>query len=84
MTEINAGFEIIAAETYNKRSEFISDRIVLGRKTTMYNTEYVTWESTHTMGVLNQDYYWGHYFDNEAAARADYHERLMQKWEARA
>jgi len=78
--EINAGYEIIAAETYHKESEWVQHRIVLGRRTTVYSTEYVTWDSTKTTGVLNQDYYWGHYFSSEAAARTDYHERLMQKW----
>ena len=38
---------------------------------------WVTWECTD-----GYDFYWGHYFTSEAAAKADYHKRLSEKYAA--
>ena len=79
--ETNEGYEIIAAETYRTNLR-IKRRIVLGRKETKFGPRFVTWESAighaSSAGV---DYFWGHYFDNERAARADYHRRLFEEYE---
>lgn len=75
--EINQGYKIVAAETYNEEKQF---RIVLARKETQFGTNWVTWESKcDSSGLI--DYFWGHYHDNEKAARADYHRRLLSYYE---
>jgi predicted DNA-binding WGR domain protein len=38
---------------------------------------WVTWECTN-----GNDFYWGHYFTSEAAARSDFHKRLAEKYAA--
>lgn len=83
MEEINAGYKIIAKETYRKPDEFTEYQIVLGMKETRCGKEFVTWDSIKRAGILNIDYFWGHYFSNENKAKADYHERLrnMYGWE---
>lgn len=83
INERNAGYEIIAAETYTESRLGQQDRVVLGRNKTSLGTMYVTWEST-IWPLPNDntkiDYYWGHYFDDERKARADYHARLAEKY----
>lgn len=75
--EINQGYKIVAAETYNEEKQF---RIVLARKETQFGTNWVTWESKcDSSGLI--DYFWGHYHDNEKAARIDYHRRLLSYYE---
>jgi len=84
MNEFNQGYEIIAAETYQITEKGRECRIVLGRMETKYGAMFVTWEST--TGAIGgdgyADYFWGHYLDNEKAARADYHRRLLEKYES--
>lgn len=79
--ETNEGYEIIAAETYRTNLR-VKRRIVLGRKETKFGPRFVTWESsTGHASRDGVDYFWGHYFDNERAARADYHRRLLEQYE---
>ena len=83
MPEVNEGYEIIAAEVYRVKPGQ-GDRIVLGRMETKYGVQFVTWESTvreQEDGSIQTDYFWGHYFNEEAEARADYHKRLHEKYE---
>lgn len=79
MQEFNQGYEIIAAETYATADTGKLYRVVLGRMETQYGTSYVTWDST-SGGTDFADYFWGHYFDNEKAAYADYHKRLAEHY----
>lgn len=84
MNEKNEGYEIIAAEVYSTSRLGQQERIVLGRNETKHGTMFVTWDSTGwplKNSGMKFDYYWGHYFDNEAKARADYHRRLFEKYE---
>lgn len=79
--ETNEGYEIIAAETYRTTLR-VKRRIVLGRRETKFGPRFVTWESaTGHAPSAGVDYFWGHYFDNERAARADYHRRLLEQYE---
>ena len=74
--EMNQGYKIIAAETYATDNMGNQHRIVLGFMETQYGPAYVTWESG--IGADGRpDYFWGHYFGDEKAARADYHRRLL-------
>lgn len=85
MNRINEGYEIIALEAYSVSRAGQESRVVLARKQTAFGTMFVTWESTARPlpdGGENSDYYWGHYFDDESKARADYHRRLAAKYEA--
>lgn len=79
MKEFNEGFEIIAAETYSTGPWSKANRVVLGRHETRFGPQFVTWEST-TAPAGKIDYFWGHYFDREEQARADYHRRLAEKY----
>ena len=82
--EINEGYEIIAAETYSTSRLGQESRIVLGRMETKHGAMFVTWESTRwplSYGGTKSDYFWGHYFDDERKARADYHKRLLEKYD---
>ena len=81
--ENNAGYEIITAETYFS-ADGEDSRIVLGEMETARGTQYVTWESetrTGQNGVSNTVYFWGHYFNDRHASFADYHRRLLEKYE---
>ena len=79
MAEFNQGYEIVAKEVYHHRTVTRDDLIVLGKEETRLGTQWVTWEgSTDPLG--RTDYFWGHYFDNEAQARADYHRRLAEHY----
>lgn len=78
--EQNQGYAIIAAETYMTADTGKQYRVVLGRMETRHGAMFVTWDST-TGGTDFVDYFWGHYFDNEKAARADYHRRLAEQYE---
>lgn len=80
--EINEGYEIIAAETYNVMANDKEARIVLGKMETKYGAMFVTWESARHPADGETDYFWGHYFDDEQKARADYHRRLIEKYDA--
>lgn len=80
--ELNEGYEIVEAEAYRTNDTGRVDRIVLGRMDTKYGVMWVTWESAaypHEGGRL--EYFWGHYHDDERKARADYHRRLIEKYE---
>ena len=80
--EVNEGYEIVEAEAYRTNDTGRVDRIVLGRMDTKYGVMWVTWESAaypHEGGRL--EYFWGHYHDDERKARADYHRRLIEKYE---
>lgn len=84
MIEQNEGYTIIAAETYSTTRSGQESRIVLGRNETKHGTMFVTWESTRWAlhnGGTKIDYFWGHYHDDENKARADYHRRLLEKYE---
>jgi len=75
--EINEGYAIVAAEFY-EHEDGEEHAVVLGHMWTRLGAQYVTWERTRPLA--NPDacsYFWGHYFDNDTAARRDYHERLM-------
>ena len=83
--KVNEGYEIIASETYDKTRLGQESRVVLARKETSLGQMFVTWESTAwplSNGSEKADYYWGHYFDDERKARADYYKRLAAKYEA--
>ena len=84
MLEFNEGYEIIAAETYNAPRAGRQDRIVLGRLETKLGTMFVTWASVIQPLTNRIDYFWGHYFSEEDQARADYHRRLLKKYEDKA
>ena len=84
MFEKNAGYEIIASEDYGVSRLGQRDRIVLGRRATTQGAMFVTWVCAvwpTKDGNAKVDYFWGHYFDDEAKARADYHRRLAEKYE---
>jgi len=81
MKEFNEGYEIVAAETYFVRPwDDGEDRIVLGKIDTRIGTQYVTWESCRHPDDETADYFWGHYFDSENHAKADYHRRLADHY----
>lgn len=80
MKEVNECYEIIAAETYQAQRAGQQARIVLGKLETRLGTTFVTWESTIQPLTNRIDYFWGHYFSEEAEARADYHRRLLNKY----
>ena len=80
MNEKNEGYEIIAREIYSVSKQGQQEGIALGRNETMF----VTWSFTVWPlkdGHSKTDYYWGHYFSDKASARADYHRRLLEKYE---
>jgi transcriptional regulator with XRE-family HTH domain len=83
--EFNQGYEIVEKETYRICDTGRADAIVLARMSTKYGTQFVTWESA---AYLRDDrpleYFWGHYFSEEDQARADYHRRLLKKYEDKA
>ena len=80
--EANQGYEIIESETYHMSDTGRADRVVLGRMVTKNSSQFVTWESAaYFQDDRPLEYFWGHYFDKEADARADYHRRLMEKYE---
>ena len=84
MLEKNEGYEIIAREVYSTSRLGQQESIALGRNVTKHGTMYVTWDCTGWPlkdGSTKVDYYWGHYFDDESKARADYHRRLTEKHE---
>lgn len=85
MNGTNEGYEIIASETYHVSTITEQEsRVVLARKETTFGTMFVTWESNALLisqSCKKVDYYWGHYFDDENKARADYHKRLAAKYE---
>ena len=84
MVKANEGYTIIVSETYTASRSGQMSRIVLGVKDTSFGKMFVTWESTAwplSNGNEKSDYYWGHYFDDERKARADYHRRLVEKYE---
>ena len=81
----NEGYKITASETYTASRSGQESRIVLAEKETSLGKMFVTWESTAwplSNGGEKADYYWGHYFDDERKARADFHRRLLEKYEA--
>lgn len=81
MKEFNEGYEIIEAETFCTRPwDDGEERIVLGKIDTRFGTHYVTWESCRHPAEGKADFFWGHYFDYEKQARADYHRRLAEKY----
>ena len=85
MVKANEGYTIIVSETYTASRSGQMSRIVLGVKDTSFGRMFVTWESTAWLlsnGSEKADYYWGHYFDDERKARADFHRRLLEKYEA--
>ena len=70
--------------TSDKRRCWKCSRLVLAEKETSLGRMFVTWESTAWLlsnGSEKADYYWGHYFDDERKARADFHRRLLEKYE---
>lgn len=80
--EANQGYKIIESETYHMSDTGRADRVVLGQMVTKNSSQFVTWESAaYFQDDRPLEYFWGHYFDKEADARADYHRRLMEKYE---
>lgn len=67
-----AGYEIIQKEVYDKDQE---GAILLGKHPGKEFCKWATWDSNKTGGA-----FWGHYFDNEADARKDFHERLAYQY----
>ena len=65
----NAGYIIVKGEQYSDDHE-----IVLGRN--KYG-QWVTWECAYK----ENNYFWGHYFNEEKHALEDYHRRLMKNYE---
>ena len=81
-TESNQGYKIVKKETYHMTQTGRADRIVLGRMDTKYGKQFVTWESAaYPQDDRPIEYFWGHYFSTENEARADYHKRLLEKYE---
>lgn len=83
MVEFNQGYKIVAAEAYQTDSDGRVHRIVLGQLESSVGALWVTWDSVfdNATGIKGADYFWGHYFDREKAARADYHRRLVEKYD---
>lgn len=84
LKETNQGYEIIASEAYRTDNTGREEQIVLGRMETRLGMRFVTWESLtqpNNDGTERHDYFWGHYFDNGREAFADYHRRLLDKYE---
>ena len=82
--KINEGYQIVASETYTATRTGQESRVVLACKETSLGPAFVTWESTAwplSNGSEKADYYWGHYFDDGRKAHADYHKRLLAKYE---
>ena len=65
----NAGYTIVGS------MEIGNKEIVLGQMDSQYGTKFVTWECTG-----GGNYYWGHYFDNELEAKADFCRRSMEEF----
>ena len=80
MAEFNAGYEIVKSETYRIGADDKESRIVLGKMETRLGTQYVTWESVRHPEDGTADYFWGHYFDKDQQAMADYHRRLADHY----
>lgn len=71
----NAGYTIIDHVWYELDGN-INRYIVLGERRTQYGYEYVTWESAD-----HKDFFWGHYFTHYEFAKADFYNRLKEKFE---
>jgi hypothetical protein len=84
LERINQGYKIIDSEAYRTDDTGREEQIVLGRMETRLGMMFVTWESIkhpYSVGNRRYDYFWGHYFDDEREAHADYHRRLLEKYE---
>ena len=78
--ETNSGFVILKSEQfYHSDAWDVQKFVVLGYRPTVPTCEWVTWEKSIMGNAVS--YYWGHYFADEAAANADYHRRLAEKYE---
>lgn len=79
--EQNAGYTIRQTECYHTRAGGVEEHVVLGKAPGKAPglELYVTWEALrHPEG--HWDYFWGHYFTDEGAAREDYHRRLFNHY----
>jgi len=75
----NAGYKIFDYEVHNVHQDGVEECIVIGK---MPGKErYVTWCAEHHPNG-NWDYFWGHYFEDDTAARIDYHKRLLSYYDA--
>lgn len=77
----NAGYNILNSEIYQQYVSPDKEHIQLYGVCIGHNgRDYVTWEF-----VVNEkgeySYFWGHYISDKAAAFADYHRRLINKYE---
>lgn len=66
-----SSYTVIQYEQY-KKTDNRADYVVLAKNGLMW----VTWECTN-----GNDFYWGHYYQHEKDARADYHRRLAEEYE---
>ena len=78
----NAGYNIETIEITNMENDKEHGIALAQNEATGY---WVTWQFTYdeTKTDLNEKYsfYWGHYFEREKDARADYHRRLLAEYE---
>ena len=74
----NAGYTITRYEEFDHDGLL---GIALGERESKYSPngkQYVTWMYRLDEGEI--DYFWGHYFEHEANALKDYHERLYKEY----
>ena len=67
-------YAVIAGETFMER-DGVKYGVVLGHAKTRHGDMYATWQKTEYQDEAPR-YDWGHYYDDELCARADYHYRL--------
>ena len=75
----NAGYIITRWEEFDHEGLL---GIAFGERPSKFSPDgkqYVTWMYRHDEGKT--DYFWGHYFEHEANALKDYHERLLREYE---
>lgn len=79
----NANYNIEEIEDTYYEDSFVSHGIALAHnpKSNMW----CTWAYRHDMREKDTErrwsFFWGHYYDREKDARADYHKRLMEEYE---
>lgn len=74
----NAGYTIEKIEiTYQEFGYWYGIALAHNEKTNMW----ATWCTKQKQDKETEiDFFWGHYFDKERDARADYHGRLLQEY----
>lgn len=79
----NAGYTIEEFEATYYEDSFKYSGIVLAhnKKTNQWCTWYFLCNERESITENRWSFYWGHYFDREQDARADYHRRLLAEYE---